>query len=318
MQNNMREILLADIGGTNSRFAVLGADGRPDRFTEMRNDDLPSMEAAFARYLDTTGTKPTAAVCGFAGPILNGSVRLTNRGWTFNLGDLASRFGFSSIQGMNDFEAAAWCLLRLVPDDIHRLGPGTAEAAGTRVILGPGTGLGAAALVQTRGGPHVVAGEGGNVSFGPANDEEEAIFARVRQAMGGAVSAERVISGRGLERLYVAMYVGIAPLPAREIVPLAKRGDAAALGAVSMFVRLLARYAGDLALLFKATGGVFITGGVARRVAPLLDVAAFRNAFEAHPPYEEFLAQVPTTLITHDQPGLLGCAVAATEFACTS
>ena len=139
---HLSEILLADIGGTNSRFAMLGADGRPDRFAEMRNDDLPSMEAAFARYLDTTGAKPTAAVCGFAGPILNGSVRLTNRGWTFNLADLQSRFGFSHIQGMNDFEAAAWCLLRLTPDDIHPLGTGAADATGTRVILGPGTGLG--------------------------------------------------------------------------------------------------------------------------------------------------------------------------------
>jgi glucokinase len=306
----MSNILLADIGGTNSRFAVVGPDGRPDRFEELRNDNFGSMADVLAHYLDKTGIKPQAMVGGFAGPILNDSVKLTNRGWDFRMSELKQRFDFQAVRAMNDFEAAAWSLLRLAPDDIQPIGSVSPKAEGARVILGPGTGLGAAALIDVGGGPVVVTGEGGNISFGPAHDDEEAIFARIRQKL-GFVSAEWVLSGRGLERLYVAINVGIEPKPAREITPLAKRGDEAARKAIAMFVRLLGRYAGDLALLFKATGGVYITGGVARRIAPLLDAATFRSGFETHPPYEKFLAGVPTTLITYDQPGLLGCAVVA-------
>lgn len=311
MTKEMRDVLLADIGGTNSRFAMVGADGRPERLAEMRNDDFADMGSVFARYIESEGVTPGAAVCGFAGPIIDGGVKLTNRGWAFRMDDLKARFGLRSITALNDFEAAAWSLLRLAPDDLHPLGAASPQPHGTRVVLGPGTGLGAATLVEQAGRFVVVAGEGGNVSFGPAHDDEEAIFARLRQSL-GFVSAERVISGRGLERLHAAMHVGAASLRARDIVPLAQRGDAAARETVAMFLRLLARYAGDLALLFKATGGVYLTGGVARRIGPLFDPAAFRRAFEEHPPYENFLAAVPTALITYDQPGLLGCAVLAT------
>jgi glucokinase len=181
---------------------------------------------------------------------------------------------------------------------------------GTRVVFGPGTGLGVAALVPTEHGWCAVATEGGHVAFGAASNEEEPIFARLRSEC-GAVSAESVLSGPGLERLHRALHGGREKSTTEAIVKYAKDGDEAEAATVSLFVKLLGRFAGDLALMFKAFGGVYVAGGVAQRIGPTLDAHVFRSAFEAHPPYQKLLRPIPTTLITLEEPGLLGCAVVA-------
>jgi glucokinase len=155
-----------------------------------------------------------------------------------------------------------------------------------------------------------VASEGGHVSFGPGAADEEAVFARLRAAH-GPVSAETMLCGPGLERLFAAMHPAEKPRAAAAIVAGATADDAAAHACLTLFVRLLGRFAGDLALTFKALGGVYIGGGVAPRIAAFLDAPAWRAAFEAHPPYAALLRRIPTLLITHEEPGLLGCAAVA-------
>ena len=306
-------ILLADIGGTNSRFAVAGAYGRPEQIVIIENNSVASLEMAIETYLAQTGLRPRAAVLAVAAPTDGGEeVVLTNRSWRFRCSELARRFGFSSLRVLNDFEAIAWALLRLSAGDARPLGKSLSPCDGVKVVLGPGTGLGVAALVPVAKHFHVVASEGGHASFGPQAPDESEIFARLAAAH-GRVSAETILSGPGLLRLLRAIDPQTACETPEAVAAAALAGEASAQAAARLFVRLLGRFAGGLALTFKATGGVYVAGGVASRLGPLLDEELFRTAFEAHPPYERLLSTIPTLLMNRTEPGLLGCAALAGE-----
>ena len=304
-------VLLADIGGTSCRFAVAVPGGRPEHIAVFANDDFASVDAAITCYLAQLDIRPEGAVLAVAGPVSGHEITLTNRAWRFRLDDLGAQFDFSHIRAINDFEALAWALPRLGPDDTRRLGVGRqpGASAGAKIVLGPGTGLGVAALVPAGDSWQSVASEGGHVSFGADSSEQDSVFARLREH--GRVSAESVLSGPGLARLHVALHPEATPLTQEMIVAHAQAGERAALATTQLFVRLLGRFAGDVALTFKATGGVYIAGGVAAALGPLFDETLFREAFEAHPPYQAVLADVPTYLITCVEPGLLGCAALA-------
>jgi glucokinase len=299
--------LIADIGGTTSRFALAESGLRPRFIVTVANDAVDSLEAAIDQYLGQIAEMPASAVLAVAGPVNGDEISLTNRDWRFRLPDLRERFGFTHVRAINDFEALAWALLGLAPTDTRPLGRHSEERRGAKVVLGPGTGLGVAALVPAGNGWQVVASEGGHMSFGPASDDEEPVFARLR-AQCGHVSAETIICGRGLARLHLAVHPGAQPLGCEEIIAQAKAGNAAALATTALFTRLLGRFAGDVAVTFKAIAGVYITGGVANGLSTVLDEAVFRAAFETHPPYQKTLAATPTRLLTCPEPGLLGCA----------
>jgi glucokinase len=306
----MTSVLLADIGGSVSRFAVCGPDGRPERITIIDNETVTGPEAAIRRYLDETGLSPRAAVLAVAGPVAGDEIKLTNRDWRFSCEKLAACFGFDRVHAINDFEALAHALPVLRPDEVRPLGRVSAPRPGPKVVLGPGTGLGVAVLV-----PHgkewiALASEGGHASFGPAAADERIVFGRLATET-ELITAETVISGPGLERIYRALNPFGIPLVARAIVVQARTGATDARAAVDLFVRLLGRFAGDVALTLKATGGVYIAGGVAQKLGSLFDVAIFRAAFEHHPPYQELLGAIPTSLMVCQEPGLIGCAALA-------
>jgi glucokinase len=308
-------ILLGDIGGTNSRLGLHGPSGRPDRVSIIENDTVASLEAAIARYLGESGVRPTAAVLAVAAPLDGGDeIALTNRAWRFRPSELKRKFGLSHLRVVNDFEAIAWALSRLAPGDARPLGPRMTSQLGVRVALGPGTGLGVAALVPAEGHLVVVPSEGGHSSFGPRHEDEVEIFARLMRTH-GAVSAETVLSGPGLVHLARAVDPGTPHAAPQAVVEAALAGEPQAVLTARLFVRLLGRFAGDIALIFKAFGGVYIAGGVASRFGPLFDSGEFRAAFEAHPPYEMLLKGIPTLMMSRTEPGLLGCAVLADEFA---
>jgi glucokinase len=214
---------------------------------------------------------------------------------------------------LNDFEALALALTALSGDDLVAIGGG-ADAPGAKVVLGPGTGLGVAALIPAGGRFTVLPSEGGHASFGPQAPDEMDIFARLFREH-GAVSAETILSGPGLVRLMRALDPGTPHRTPEAVVNAALAGEASAKATAELFVRLLGRFAGGLALTFKALGGVTIAGGVASRLAPLIDAQAFRAAFEAHPPYEGLLRTIPTLMMGRTEPGLLGCAALADEVA---
>ncbi len=309
----MSETLLGDIGGSKSRFAIANSACRPERILVIDNDTVANLDAAVTRYLEETGASPQAATLAVAGPIDGEEVALTNRtSWRFRCGEFAKRFGFSQLRVVNDFEAIAWALPRLGAAETRPLGRQMPSHEGVKLVLGPGTGLGVAALFPADGRWHVVASEGGHAAFGPQAADEVEVFARLRDQC-GAVSAERVLSGPGLVRLARALDPRAGAHAPETIAASALAREPSAQAAARLLVRLLGRFAGSLALTFKATGGVYITGGVANGLGPLLDEPAFRAAFEAHPPYQTLLAGIPTFLITCEEPGLLGCAALAGE-----
>jgi len=182
-------------------------------------------------------------------------------------------------------------------------------------VVGPGTGLGVAALLRLEGRWQMMASEGGHASFGAQADSEDEVFDRVRRECGGVVSAEAVLSGPGLLRLARALDPQTTYREPEAIVTAALAREPAALATARLFVRLLGRFAGGVALTFKAFGGVYVSGGVGRGLGPLLDEPQFRAAFEMHPPHEQLLKTIPTLLVTYEEPGLLGCATLAKEFA---
>jgi len=306
----MTSVLLADIGGSACRFAVCGPDGRPERLAIIDSETVSGPEAAIRRYLAETGLSPRAAVLAVAAPVAGDVIKLTNRDWRFSCEKLAAGFGFDRIHAINDFEAVAHALAVLRPDETRPLGRACPPSAGPMAVLGPGTGLGVAALVPHGAAWIALASEGGHASFGPAAADERIVFGRLGSEA-EPIAVETVISGPGLERIYRALNPFGIPLEARAIVAQARAGASDARAAIDLFVRLLGRFAGDIALTLKATGGVYIAGGVAQKLGSLFDAAIFRAAFENHPPYQDLLGAIPTSLMVCPEPGLIGCAALA-------
>jgi glucokinase len=306
----MSAALLADVGGSKTRLALANATGPPARILVIENDTVADLETAVTRYLEHTGEHPQAAIFAVAGPIQGEEVALTNRSWGFRRKEFAKRFGFSQFRVVNDFEAVAWALPRLTAEETQAIGALPLPMEGVKVVLGPGTGMGVAALIPADGHWHVLATEGGHVSFGAHSNEEDDLFRRLRDQY-GPISAETVLSGPGLLRLARALHPDRSYQLPEDVLTDGRAGDPAAQEITRAFVRLLGRFAGDTALTFKALAGVYIAGGVASGLGPLLDSAEFRAAFEQHPPYQELLRQIPTLLVTCREPGLIGCAALA-------
>ncbi len=201
----MSTTLVADIGGTKSRFAIANSSGALEHLLVIHNDTAADLDAAVSRYLEETGAHPRAATLAVAGPVDGEEVVLTNRtNWRIRRVEFAERFGLSELCLLNDFEAIAWALPHLGPAHTRPLGNDVPAREGVKVVLGPGTGLGVAALLPADGRWHVIASEGGHASFGPQAPDEADVFARLREEC-GSVSAETVLSGAGLVRLARAL-----------------------------------------------------------------------------------------------------------------
>lgn len=306
--------LLADIGGTNARFALLEG-GRIGPPAILPVAEFATAEAAIAAALARlAGGRPLdRAVLALAGPVLAEPVRLTNAPWELHAGDLATRFGFRRVRLVNDFQALAHALPHLGPGDVLRIGGGRADPGAPMLVLGPGTGLGCAALVPTQAGPVAMATEAGHAGLAATNAAEDAVVAGLRAHCGRA-GAEEALSGRGLANLHavVAALHGAA-VPARDAaaVVAAAPDCRVAAAALAHFLDLLASFAGDMALVWGARGGVFLAGGILPRLLARLDSAAFRARFEAKPPMRDWLAGVPLAVVTHPAPAFPGLAAIA-------
>jgi glucokinase len=301
-------ILVGDVGGTNTRLALAMADGPSFRLEGQRifatHGDIGQLIAEYLAARD--GLRPAAvALCG-AGPLLpDGSIRLTNADCHLRPERLGAAAGTPHVVVVNDFEAVAHALPALTPADLLQCGGGTPLPLAPRVALGPGTGLGIAGLVHADGAWLAVPGEGGHVDLAPVDDDELAVWQLMRQRH-GRVSAEMVLSGHGLTRLYQAL--GGDGIEGPAVAAAAAAGDAKALAVERLFTRWLGRVAGNAALSFAARGGVYIAGGIVPAWGTRFDVPAFRGGFEDKAPFVAMLAQIPTFVIMHPQPALLGLA----------
>jgi glucokinase len=303
--------LIADIGATHSRCALLNDEGgilAPETF---KNAAFPNIEAMFQGYLDhrRTNDKPSRAAIAVAAPILSDYVEMTNLTWSFSQISLQVGLGVRKLTVLNDFEALAWGLVDLDSSSIIKIGRGTAAKRAPLGVIGPGSGLGIASLVPTPDGWTAVAGEGGHVTL-PAADAEEAAVIEILRKQFGHCSAERVLSGPGLVNLYLALSEragrGSATLEPNDVTSLAARGEPLATKTLDMFFQFLGTCAADLAVTLGARGGIYVAGGIVPHLVEVLQQSKFRDRFEQKGRYRSYMAAIPTYVIVEAVPAFRG------------
>jgi len=312
--------LVGDVGGTHARFAIAtrADDERRFRISQARVLDAARYrtgDAALAAYLAELSTAPPKiAVIAAAGPISKGAVSFTNnRRWRFDERRLAKTGGFARVSLINDFTAQALAIPRLRWSDTRFVGPplrGLAHA--TRAILGPGTGFGAAALVDDGRAQAVMTGEGGHAGFAPEEDIEVEILRRLNKRGIERVSVEHLLSGPGLLNLYKTLG-DIADQPAPidapdQVTRAGLAGDALAREALARFCAILGSAAGNFALATGARGGVYISGGIAPDILDFLEASDFRRRFEAKDRMGDYLSVIPTRVVVQPHAALIGAA----------
>ena len=310
--------LIADVGGTNARFAVVGEAGSAIKsLGSVRTGDFADFAAAARHVLAAAGAAaPRSLLVDGAGPVVGNEIKLTNADWRLVIDDIGRDMRVGVAMLLNDFEALSLSLPFLPESGVRRIGERAAGGPGAKIVVGPGTGLGATTLVEVGGRFVPVPSEAGMSDIGPVTAVEETLWPHLERHA-GRVYAEWLLSGGGLVRLHQAVRrrdgAAAGPLTAAAIGEAAVGGDPAARQAVDIFLGLLARYSGDLALIVKATGGVFSAGGVVQRLASLIDAPEFRRRFEAKSPLDDLMRDIATHLITLDVPAFIGLK----EFAAT-
>jgi glucokinase len=308
-------MLVGDIGGTNARFATVDVSQKAPWRLEHRLDlkDFPSFADALRSYMQRSGLSgvPAAATIAVAGPVSDGQARMTNRDWLISEQELR-RFGCGSALLINDFVALAFAAEDLGAADLRTLGPELKGLANEPIsILGAGTGFGVSCLARFRDRMVPVSTEGGHIGFAPSDAQEDAVWQRLAQRF-GRVSVERILSGPGLENLYLALEQVAgrqsAHLSAAQVVATADSGDAGCSAALSMFCAIFGAVAGDFALAHGARGGVYIAGGIAQKIERFMAASAFRQRFESKGRLSAYVQAIPTTLIVSDDAALLGAA----------
>jgi glucokinase len=310
--------VVCDTGGTNVRFSLVGEPGGAlGPAVHLITDDYPGLPEALEAAAPKLAQRPRSMIACGAGPVAGRTLKLTNAPWVMDGPETARRAGLAQGLLLNDFEAQA-LMLPAIPQDWSRpIGPLAFGSRGPQVILGPGTGLGVAGLIEIEGRHTPVSSEACHIDFGPVSPEEFALWPHLERAH-GRVTSESVISGEGLARVHRArmMTLGLPDPhlepPAVTAAALADRtGEAAA--SLRLYWSIVARFAGDMAVTFVATGGVTLSGGVLPRVVDFLDEQTFRQAFEDKAPVDALARRIPTRLVIQSDAVLVGmAAIAAT------
>ncbi len=304
--------IIADIGGTNARFALVN-DNHISNIEVLSCADYKSPAEAARVYLERTGAKPEAGAFAVA-TALDGSdkVAMTNHVWAFSIDETRSHIGLNKLAVINDFAALANAVPFLTEKDRYQVGQGTQMSGMPIGIIGPGTGLGVAAIVfGADGNPIVLPTEGGHVTMAATNAREWALFEWLLKSKYHHISAERVVSGKGIVNLYNAVCgVEGLDLPERTPAEITKAGldksCKVCTEVLDLFCHFLGVAAGNLALSYGAFGGVYIAGGIVPQLGDFFKTSRFRESFLAKGRFSEYLSRIPTYVITHPYPGLEG------------
>lgn len=317
-------VLLADIGGTNARFALADVTAAvpllDDSIRSYAVETFGSLAQAAQHYVATIHAHPRSGVFAVAGRVDGDIARMTNHPWVVSRERVRNALGLETLELVNDFVAQSMAVRLLREDDVIAIGaPSRADATApsrTYAVVGPGTGLGVGAVLVRDGRYYPLATEGGHASFAPGTPEEVAILERL-SATYGRVSNERVVSGAGLVNLHRALseIAGLDPSPLQpeDITARAANGDRRCMRAIDVFCAAFGAIAGDLVLTLGAWDGVFLSGGMVPRLLSELQHSGFRQRFEGKGRYASAMARVPTLAVVHPQPGLLGTAALAAD-----
>lgn len=316
--------LLADVGGTNARFALELAPGHIGLINVLACGDYPTLAAALRAYLALPEVAAVAAggirhgAIAIANPVTGDMVRMTNHHWAFSIEALRVECGFDLLAVVNDFTALASSLPFLSDAQKHQVGGGAAQQGSPLGLIGAGTGLGVSGLIPGRdGGWTALLSEGGHVSFSPVNATEIAILQFAWKEF-EHVSAERLMSGVGIELIYRALAdhkgVPAEAIGAPEIARRALAGESPLCDeAIEAFCCMLGTVAGNLGVTLGSQGGIYIGGGIVPRLGRRFDASGFRARFEQKGRFSAYLAQVPTYVITAEYPAFVGVSAILTE-----
>ena len=316
-------LLIGDIGGTNARFAL----ARPDE-SGFSNEltlacvDYETAEEGIADYIKRKGGGNPDVIClAAAGPVVDDRVSFTNNHWIIDARALREQFPSSRVQLLNDFESIAYSIPMLGQGDVEPVGVVLRETERKRNftfgVLGPGTGLGTGGLLVRENAIYPIVGEGSHAGFAPETPLQFKVLKHLRRRY-ERVSSERLVSGPGLENIYWALCrirkKSLADITAAEIFSrVLANEDAIAVEATQLFYEVLGQVAGDLALALGSFDGVYLAGGIVKRYPALLNSSRFRSGFENKGRHRSLMEKVPTLLISHPQPGLLGASYCARE-----
>jgi glucokinase len=317
-------ILAGDIGGTNARLALF--DVQNGQFNLVAATIFPSrryssLDKIVTEFVRTSGVRPAQACFGVAGPVTNGRVETSNLPWTIESRRLADELNLKNTTLINDLEATGWGIAALSPDDLVPLNSISAKSPGNQAIVAAGTGLGEGGLYWDGARHHVFATEGGHCDFAPLNQMQVELF-NYLHARYGHVSYERVLSGPGLVNVFEFLRdTGKGKVPEWLAEQMLKTDPAAAVSeaamegkcamcaqALDIFVSVFGAEAGNLALKLKATGGVFLAGGIAPKILPRLATPIFLQAFLGKGRMQHLMELMPIKVITNDKLALLGAA----------
>lgn len=309
-------ILIGDIGGTNARFSILAdANSEQEHFPVVQTANFETIDDAIKLILEKSKVQPRAAILAMAGPVQGDEIPLTNCDWVIRPKTMIANLGIEDVLVINDFEAQALAIAEVEDDHRETIGEPSENIIASRAVLGPGTGLGVAGLIHTQHQWIPVPGEGGHIDIGPRSERDLQIWPYL-EPIEGRISAEQVICGRGLQHIYHAVCKadGVEPTlkePA-DITTHALAGtNAQAEETLTLFVTYLGRLAGDIAMIFMARGGVYLSGGISQKILPALQKPEFRAAFEDKAPHTELMKTIPTHVVTHPLAALSGLATYA-------
>ncbi len=304
--------LVADIGGTHARFGLATAAGI-DGVVTLRCADHPTLSDAGRAYIEKApGPPPRRAAFAVAAPVQGDAVRMTNHVWSFSTADVRRDLGLERLEVLNDFAALALAVPALADTDLRQIRPGTAVARAPKAVMGPGTGLGVAALVPAGDGWTALTTEGGHRDLAAMTEREWQIVRHLSQRF-DHVSVERVLSGPGLVNLYEAISQ-LADAEPQSLTPAAvvagARDDSspACVEATKLFSSWLGAVASDLALTLGAFGGIYLGGGILPKMGEMFDLDRFRERFLSKGRFREYLRPIPISLIVRPYATLLGAA----------
>ncbi|WP_028215811.1 bifunctional transcriptional regulator/glucokinase [Paraburkholderia oxyphila] len=310
--------LLADIGGTNARFALETGPGEIGQVRVYPCADYPGVAQVIQQYLkDTKIGRVNHAAIAIANPVDGDQVRMTNHDWTFSIEATRRALGFDTLLVVNDFTALAMALPGLTDTQRTQVGGGQRRQNSVIGLLGPGTGLGVSGLIPADDRWIALGSEGGHASFSPQDEREDIVLQFARKKW-PHVSFERVCAGPGIELIYRALAARDKKKPAAtidtgEIVKRAHDGEALAVETVECFCGILGSFAGNIAMTLGSLGGIYIGGGVVPRLGELFTRSSFRQRFEAKGRFDAYLANVPTYVITAEYPAFLGVSAILAE-----
>ncbi len=317
--------LIADIGGTNARFAIESNPFQLENIIVLPCKDYATFFDAITDYIKQINIEiPKHIGIAIANPVTGDEIRMTNHHWQFSISAMQEKLGVETFLVINDFRAQALAVTQMNEENLHLLNgldkyqPMPKDKA--VAVIGPGTGLGVSGLIPDgRGKMIALSSEGGHVAFSPRNELESQLLAYAEKVFNGHVSAERFLQGDGLLLIYRFMselngYANNKNTPAEITNGALLENDLLCKEVLSLYCNILGSFCANVILTIGGVGGVYLTGGILPRFIDFLKQSSFRQNFEDKGRFTGYMHNIPVYVVTHSNPGLLGSAVALNDF----